>query len=175
MSPSLRRPAVLLTAAAAVLAVALAPPAAAGVPALSLSVGDGELHARGAGVELPVSLDCPEGWTFGLGLQIVEKAGDALATANGQSEGRCDGDRQTVTLYMQPTPGPDAQAFRPGSASVVANLYVSEPAPPPEARGHHMTCPVGMHLACPPALFPAPQYWQPQHGTKRFTGTVELS
>ncbi|HEY5987399.1 MAG TPA: hypothetical protein VIV12_13650, partial [Streptosporangiaceae bacterium] len=89
----------LLTLVVVLLATAGSASAATG----TIQVGSGTLVARGAAVDLPVtvSLTCDEGFTSGLvDLFLSQAQGRTLATGEGRAQASCTGETQTVTVRV---------------------------------------------------------------------------
>lgn len=107
--------------------------------AVSLDAGDGTVSARGAAVQVPLIFTCPEDWRYALEISVVEAVGDGFANGSGSEQGVCTGARQKVALYVQANVMEGNHPFRPGPASVIANLYAGDP---PEL--HFLPCPLGL-------------------------------
>jgi hypothetical protein len=87
----------------------------------TIQVGSATLVARGAAVDVPVtvSLTCDEGFTSGIVQLFLSQAqGRTLATGEGSTQVSCTGETQTVTIRVFASSAP----FHGGSAIANATL-----------------------------------------------------
>jgi hypothetical protein len=87
----------------------------------TIQVGSGTLVARGAAVDVPVtvSLTCDEGFTSGfVNLFLSQAQGRTLATGGGSAQVSCTGETQTATIRVFA----DSAPFHGGSAIARAVL-----------------------------------------------------
>jgi hypothetical protein len=95
----------------------------------------GTLVARGAGVNVPVTITCsgPSGTVAFGSMNLTERAGSEVAVGLGQSPGvACTGIAQTVTILVTPTFGgfpsvTAGKAFKRGTAIAQANVGACSP------------------------------------------------
>lgn len=96
--------AVLAVVAGGVLASVL--PSAADVSAQSPSapaiqvLSPADRLARGAAVEVDVSVTCPAGWSNYVNLRLTQRVGQGIASGSGYVQFTCAGTAQTVTVTV---------------------------------------------------------------------------
>ena len=100
----------------------------------SLDIGDsGTLIAKGAGVIVPVTVECQAGtvpfppFPFpggpGLSVTVTQRSGNRIAQGSGGAPVVCDGTPQTVNVQITPSQAP----FKHGTALVTASMTQCDP------------------------------------------------
>jgi hypothetical protein len=108
--------------------LALALPAGAAVsqaspPVAAIQVqSPGVLEARGAAVMVPVLVVCSPGDTAYPSLHLTQRVGSGIASGSGSTQLACTGNLQTVNITVPANA--DGEAFRKGTASAIAQMYV---------------------------------------------------
>ncbi|MEV8441016.1 hypothetical protein AB0425_26870 [Actinosynnema sp. NPDC051121] len=114
--------AVLAVVAGGVLASVL--PSAADVSAQSPSapalqvLSPADRLARGAAVDVDVSVTCPTGWSNYVNLRLTQRVGQGIANGSGYVQFTCTGTAQTLTINVHA----QASAFRAGVAFASASM-----------------------------------------------------
>jgi hypothetical protein len=117
--------AVLAVVAGGVLASVL--PSAADVSAQSPSAPALQVQspanrlARGAAVNVDVSVTCPAGWSNYVNLRLTQRVGPGVASGNGYAQFTCAGTAQTVTISVHAQEHP----YRAGIAFASATMNYS--------------------------------------------------
>jgi hypothetical protein len=114
--------AVLAVVAGGVLASVL--PSAADVSAQSPSapalqvLSPADRLARGAAVDVDVSVTCPAGWQNYVNLRLTQRVGQGVANGSGYVQFTCSGTAQTVTVNVHA----QGSAYRAGVAFASATM-----------------------------------------------------
>lgn len=124
--PAHRRRRPTLVAAGLVIAGPLAllgAAAPARADADELDVGSGRLTNQGTDVHVPVTYQCDEGQTAGVGIFLTQDSHDRSSVFGGAGSGQrpCTGDTETVDLTIHTGTG----HFRQGRASVSVSLFIT--------------------------------------------------
>ena len=129
-----------------------------------ISIGDGEIAARGASVTVPVEFICPEGWQAGIGLRLNEKIAGRISTASGYASTRCTGERQQLGVYVPARHS--ARPFEPGSASVAVCVESGDYSP-----DHNEMC---IAVLCSVRIFPQNDPEEPRWRNDQAHATIQL-
>lgn len=114
----------MLTGAALALGALASPAAAADETRAALH--DGRVVADGAAADIPVTVECPEGWQGGIQLGAVQSLGGGrFATGTGYYPIRCTGEKQRVVVHVQVNPKRKV-TFRGGPVSIRGALSTYE-------------------------------------------------
>lgn len=118
-----RLPFVIVGTALALVTVMSPAARAGGEPA---RLGDGRVVADGAAIDLPVTLECPEGWQGGMNLGAVQSLGGGrFATGSGYAPVSCTGEKQRFVVHVQVNPKRKT-LFRSGLISIRGALQTYE-------------------------------------------------